>query len=126
MGIDFEGLKSVANGSNVDQAATFAKSRFGEHADKIDAVADKAKQYLDGRPEGEHLSEDDASAGNEFGRQQEDGYGRHAWRGSDDSPTVSEYGGEVTPAGGHDDRGGADECGEISYGSTDSERGLDG
>ncbi|WP_239070624.1 hypothetical protein [Amycolatopsis sp. SID8362] len=41
--IDFDGLKNVASGGNVDQAAEFAKSRFGQHSDKIDAVAGKGE-----------------------------------------------------------------------------------
>ncbi|MFC9256489.1 antitoxin [Amycolatopsis thailandensis] len=46
MGIDFEGMKDKVSGEHVDKAADFAKSRFGEHSDKIDTAADKAKDYL--------------------------------------------------------------------------------
>lgn len=53
MGIDFDELKNVANGDNVDQAAEFVKSRFGDHADKIDEIADRAKTFLGGEERGE-------------------------------------------------------------------------
>ncbi|MFD5091932.1 antitoxin [Amycolatopsis thailandensis] len=46
MGIDFEGMKDKVSGEHVDKAADFAKSRFGEHSDKIDTAADKAKGFL--------------------------------------------------------------------------------
>ncbi|OXM54542.1 Rv0909 family putative TA system antitoxin [Amycolatopsis alba] len=46
MGIDFEGMKDKVSGEHVDKAADFAKSRFGEHSDKIDTAADKAKDFL--------------------------------------------------------------------------------
>ncbi|WP_410631148.1 Rv0909 family putative TA system antitoxin [Amycolatopsis sp. cmx-4-83] len=126
MGIDFEDLNSVANGRNVDQAAEFAKSRFGEHADRIDAVADKAKHYLDGEAQGEHGGEDGTTADGESFRQQEDGHGRHFRKEPDDSAGGAGYGGEVAPARGDDERGTADECGEVSYGGGDLERGLGG
>ncbi len=32
----------------VDKAAEFAKDKFGDHADTIDNVADKAKDFLGG------------------------------------------------------------------------------
>ncbi|QXV56380.1 antitoxin [Amycolatopsis sp. TNS106] len=46
MGIDFEGMKDKVSGEHVDKAADFAKSRFGDHSDRIDSAADKAKDYL--------------------------------------------------------------------------------
>ncbi|MFI5564486.1 antitoxin [Amycolatopsis japonica] len=56
MGIDFEGMKDKVSGEHVDKAADFAKSRFGEHSDKIDSAADKAKDYL-GESGGEQQNE---------------------------------------------------------------------
>ncbi|KFU78755.1 Rv0909 family putative TA system antitoxin [Amycolatopsis coloradensis] len=56
MGIDFEGMKDKVSGEHVDKAADFAKSRFGDHSDKIDSAADKAKDYL-GESGGEQQGE---------------------------------------------------------------------
>jgi hypothetical protein len=53
MGIDFDSIKNSVNGGNVDQAAEFASSRFGDHADDIDAVADKAREFLGNDSAGE-------------------------------------------------------------------------
>ncbi|RSN25611.1 hypothetical protein DMC61_27955 [Amycolatopsis sp. WAC 04169] len=57
MGIDFEGMKDKVSGEHVDKAADFAKGRFGEHSDKIDSAADKAKDYLGESGGGEQQGE---------------------------------------------------------------------
>ncbi|RSD17153.1 antitoxin [Amycolatopsis eburnea] len=48
MGIDFDNLKKIASSENVDAAAEFAKSHCGDHADEIDAAAERAKVFLSG------------------------------------------------------------------------------
>ncbi|MGW4524734.1 Rv0909 family putative TA system antitoxin [Amycolatopsis sp. NPDC004378] len=81
MGIDFDDLKNVANGDNVDQAAEFAKSRFGDHADKIDEVADRAKSFLGNESRDEQPSghrDGDSTADDDSGRPHGGDYGRHA------------------------------------------------
>ncbi|RSD09177.1 antitoxin [Amycolatopsis eburnea] len=70
MGIDFDDVKNVASSGNIDKAAEFAKSRFGEHGDQIDAAAGKAKDFL-GRDENQ--SGNDNPAGDSGGRS-EGGY----------------------------------------------------
>ncbi|WP_233611737.1 antitoxin [Amycolatopsis sp. WAC 01376] len=62
MGIDFEGMKDKVSGEHVDKAADFAKSRFGEHSDKIDSAADKAKGFL-GDSGGEQQNEEQQQGG---------------------------------------------------------------
>ncbi|SFW86253.1 antitoxin [Amycolatopsis australiensis] len=96
MGIDFDDVKNAVSGENVDQAAEFAKSRFGEHADKIDAAADKAKSFFDRGQPGERdtdntpSGESDHRQGNEYGGREDGGYDR--------SPGT-EYGGNRQPGG---------------------------
>ncbi|WP_350310670.1 hypothetical protein [Amycolatopsis sp. RTGN1] len=98
MGIDFDSLKNVANGDNVDQAAEFAKSHFGDHADTIDAAAAKAKHFLNDDLNGEQPT----GGGGE--NTVADDYGRHAINSADcpqgdhdDHHSVDEHVGDSTP-----------------------------
>ncbi|MFD9889333.1 antitoxin [Amycolatopsis sp. NPDC059027] len=79
MGIDFEDIKNKVSGEHVDKAADLAKSKFGEHADKIDTVAEKAKGFLGGESGGQQQESGSAEGGQEpqRGENPEEGnYGR--------------------------------------------------
>lgn len=114
MGIDFDDVKNVASEENIDRAADFAKSRFGEHADKIDAGADRAKDFLGGDQQSERRDE---NAGGDYGRHSGGDYG--------ESPSGDERGGEQSFSGGRYDQE-AGGYGEASEGNRDSERGYGG
>ncbi|OZM73318.1 hypothetical protein CFN78_10720 [Amycolatopsis antarctica] len=63
MGINFDDIKNKAQealgkhgdkaGQGVDKAGEFAKSKFGDHADKIDNATGKAKDYLNKDQQGQ-------------------------------------------------------------------------
>ncbi|MFE0028361.1 antitoxin [Amycolatopsis sp. NPDC059021] len=78
MGIDFEGIKNKVSDEHVDKAADLAKSKFGEHADKIDTAAEKAKGFLGGESGGRQQESGSAEGGQEpqGGNPEEGNYGR--------------------------------------------------